>query len=169
MIRRSEPRDAAALIRFMETCSAETDMLGRMAGEFRMTVKQERAWIREHAERRGCVSLVAEVDARIVGACGATSEKLLRYAHRPECGIAIAKSYWKLGIGRKMMEALLSWARKQRLSKLVLRVFADNRPAIRLYRSLGFVREGRFREDALRADGSYTDTLYMARYLTRSK
>jgi len=107
---------------------------------------------------------VAVVDERIVASGGAGSLELRKYAHQAECGLSVLKAYWRLGIGRKIMERLVEWGRERALHKLTLRVFADNDPAIRLYRSLSFVEEGRFRDDAIRVDGSLRDTIAMAKF-----
>jgi len=48
------------------------------------------------------------------------------------------------------------------LTRLELTVYADNEPAIRLYRRAGFRVEGTLRRFAWRA-GEYADALYMAR------
>lgn len=47
---------------------------------------------------------------------------------------------------------------------MYLKVYADNDRAINLYRSLGFVEEGHLRQDIRRGDGTYGDTLIMAKY-----
>ena len=69
-----------------------------------------------------------------------------------------------MGLGRKMTECIVEWGRRQGLRKLYLRVFADNKHAIALYDSLGFIEEGRLKGDVLRGDGSYSDTIIMARF-----
>jgi putative acetyltransferase len=48
------------------------------------------------------------------------------------------------------------------LRRIELTVFPDNIPAITLYRSLGFIEEGRSRGYAMR-DGVLADALHMAR------
>ena len=101
---------------------------------------------------------------RIVALAGAEQKPNRRCAHHATLGITVAKAFWGLGLGRRMMELLLDWGRLRKLRKMYLHVYADNERAIALYRSLGFVEEGRLREDVLRADGSFTDTIVMAKY-----
>jgi RimJ/RimL family protein N-acetyltransferase len=66
-----------------------------------------------------------------------------------------------MGIGRRMVEVLVGWARAQgHLRKIDLHVRTDNRTAIRLYRSLGFRIEGCIRRDFLIA-GRFYDSYRM--------
>jgi ribosomal protein S18 acetylase RimI-like enzyme len=54
------------------------------------------------------------------------------------------------------------------LQKLSLAVFADNSPAIGLYRSLGFIEEGRRIGEYREEDGRLRDDLIMARSVRRA-
>jgi RimJ/RimL family protein N-acetyltransferase len=65
------------------------------------------------------------------------------------------------GYGHEAMEMAIRYAfHELGLHRLSLDVIADNLPAIRLYRRLGFQEEGRLRERVLR-DGEHTDLIYM--------
>ncbi len=65
------------------------------------------------------------------------------------------------GYGHEAMEMAIRYAfHELGLHRLSLDVIADNLPAIRLYRRLGFQEEGRLRERVLR-DGERTDLIYM--------
>ena len=63
----------------------------------------------------------------------------------------------------------VQWKRQRHsgLHSLQLSVFAGNEPAISLYRSLGFVEEGRRKRYVLRNDGTYDDQVMMARHFER--
>jgi RimJ/RimL family protein N-acetyltransferase len=70
--------------------------------------------------------------------------------------------YRRRGIAKEAAALLLDFAfSKLNLRRIYLHVFADNEPAIRLYRALGFREEGRLRE-AMFADGRFKDVLVMA-------
>jgi RimJ/RimL family protein N-acetyltransferase len=47
------------------------------------------------------------------------------------------------------------------LNRIFLRVFAENKRAIRTYEKVGFVHEGRLRQ-AVYKNGAYSDILYMS-------
>lgn len=52
--------------------------------------------------------------------------------------IVVAPSARRRGAGRRLVAALLGWAYAQGCGEAMLQVLADNEPARRLYRSLGF-------------------------------
>jgi len=61
------------------------------------------------------------------------------------------------------MNELLGWARSDpRVEKVELQVRSSNEPAIGLYRSLGFVEEGRKTRRVKIGPGEYIDDVYMA-------
>ena len=74
------------------------------------------------------------------------------------------KEFWGRGIGRRMMDCIIDWGRRRGLMKMNLRVFDHNERAIAMYRALGFQEEGRLRDDVLRGDGTYGDTIVMSKY-----
>jgi putative acetyltransferase len=65
------------------------------------------------------------------------------------------------GIGRMLLEAAVEWARISGVTKLELHVFPWNEPALRLYESFGFEREG-FRRRHYDRDGELVDAILMA-------
>ena len=67
------------------------------------------------------------------------------------------------GVGRGLLERVLSWSTTSAVTKLSLAVYAHNMPAIALYRSCGFTEEGRRVAEYRFPDGSFRDDLLMAR------
>lgn len=143
----------------------ESDFLNWMPGEFDWTVEREREFIRDHTGRRGAIVLCVELNEGITALAGAHQMPFRRFAHQAEIGVTVLKDHWGKGLGRTLIEFLIAWGKTERLIKLTLRVFEDNHRAIRLYQSLQFAEEGRLCGDALRADGRYSDTILMARFL----
>ena len=111
------------------------------------------------------IHLVAERDGQLLGSAGLHPVgDSPRRAHVMGLGITVAGPAQGQGVGRALMTSLLEvadqWANTLRIE---LTVFVDNAPAIALYRSLGFVEEGRMRGYAFR-DGRFDDVLAMARW-----
>ena len=164
VLRRMRESDAEQVCLLFPKAHAESDFLNFMPGEFDWTPEREREFIREHEHQAHSILLCAERGFDLLAWAGARQAPFRRYAHQAEIGIAVFKPHWGLGLGRLMMQYLVDWSQVEGLRKLALRVREDNHRAISLYQSLGFAEEGRLREDALRADGSYSDTIIMARF-----
>ncbi len=156
--------DAAQLVTVMPKMTAESDFLAYMPGEFKMTVEQEVEFIRNHHAKPQSWSVLVELDGDIIAFAGGESQDRKRYAHHAEFGLVVARDYWGQGLGRKLTELAIEWGRRIGLHKLYLRVFDNNIRAIKLYESTGFVEEARLKDDVLRGDGTYGDTIVMARY-----
>lgn len=81
--------------------------------------------------------------------------------------LGVREKFQRRGVGAMLMTSLLAAADiLADLRRLQLTVFADNEPAIRLYRRFGFEVEGRHR-DFLRRDDGPVDAFTMARLTTR--
>ena len=81
---------------------------------------------------------VAEEDGEIAGYCGVRN-----MAGEGEISnVAVAEKFRRRGIGRKLMEYMLKEAPSFGIGDLTLEVRVSNAPAISLYESLGFHKEG---------------------------
>lgn len=95
-----------------------------------------------------------------IGSCGFHS---LETRHRhAELGIAIgARDFWGRGFGTDAVATLAGFGfNTLNFNRVWLRVFADNARAIHCYEKVGFVHEGRLRQDNYSA-GAFRDTLLM--------
>jgi len=81
--------------------------------------------------------------------------------HVADLGLMVASGYRRMGIGRALLDAAVDWARGAGIRKLELHVFPHNAPAIALYESYGFVREG-YRKAHYRRGDEYVDAILMA-------
>ena len=86
------------------------------------------------------------------------------FAHTAGLGISIAREWRGLGLGRRLMQILLSESERliPGLEMIQLGCFASNVRAISLYTSLGFVECGRV-PGKIRLRESYVDEVIMAR------
>jgi diamine N-acetyltransferase len=85
------------------------------------------------------------------------------FSRAAEVGIMIGdKTVWNQGYGTEVMTLLLRHGfGTLNLNRVYLRVYADNKRAIRTYEKAGFVHEGRMRQ-AVYKHGAYDDVLYMS-------
>ncbi len=83
--------------------------------------------------------------------------------HVGALGIGVLADYRGQGIGSQLLEKTVKHAWASGLKRLELEVFADNEPAIRLYKKHGYVQEG-LKRYARSIDGQYQDIVVMAQY-----
>ena len=160
-IREAKPGDAAELLAYIEQLAGETQFLTMEPGEFSLTEEQEAHYLRQCADSPNQAYIVGCIDGVIVASASLGASNRVRIRHVCELGMSVKKDYWRLGIGRMLLNYLVAWARANPiLVKMDLSVRADNDGAIALYRSFGFVEEGRHRR-RMYAGGVYYDTIAM--------
>jgi ribosomal-protein-alanine N-acetyltransferase len=93
-----------------------------------------RAFLVEVDDTSISIPRVARLDARVVGY--AVTWRVVDELHIGN--LAVAPSSQRLGIGRALLESLMSTARELRLAYATLEVRVSNAAAISLYETLGF-------------------------------
>lgn len=163
LIREAQPADAAALIAYFRRIFGEPGInLITETDEFSPTVDSESRYIRELARAPNSLFLVAENDDRLIGQLTLEGGKRRNVRHSAVLGITVAREWRGQGIGRRLIEQAIGWARQTHIiTRMELHVFARNKGAIHLYESCGFVLEG-VRRQAVHRDGQYLDDLLMA-------
>lgn len=143
IIREARPEDAEALLAFMKQVGGETDNLTFGAEGLPITAEQERAFLAGMAEAEKSVFYCAWEGQRLVGT-GSISAMSRRMGHRAELGISVEKARWGRGIGSRIMEKLIGYAKEHGIEILSLEVRSDNARAVALYEGFGFQEIGRF-------------------------
>lgn len=107
--------------------------------------------------------VAVDTDGEILGHLSIITTEKPRLKHSASFGIAVAKASRGKGVGRFLMEHLLSYSDKTLdLSRLELEVHANNTAALALYKSFGFEIEGTKRKAVLVED-ELTDIVLMSR------
>ena len=107
--------------------------------------------------------LVAEHEGTVVGHAFLEPLSLAATSHVVRLTIAVHEGHQRQGVGRALMDELLRWARSNPgVEKVELQVRSSNERAIALYRSLGFVEEGRKTRRLKIGPNEYLDDVYMA-------
>lgn len=104
---------------------------------------------------RNIIYLAME-DGRIIGSLTfRTRDNRKRLSHVGEIGIVVAKSHWGQGIGRLLMEAVITYAKKEGFHKINLKVIEGNEKAVKLYEGYGFKKEGLLIDEVFIEDSYY--------------
>ncbi|MGC9992996.1 MAG: N-acetyltransferase family protein [Candidatus Cybelea sp.] len=120
-------------------------------------------WWAQHDERY--VILVATEPGEMLAWAS-----LNRFSHRcahseiADLSVYVARTHRNKGIGNSLLTRLVHEARKSAFHKIVLHALDGNEYGKRLYRKLGFVDVGVFKEHGL-LEGRYVDVIAMERLL----
>ena len=156
-IERASENDAEEILALMKIIGSETDNLSFGKEGLPASLAEEKAFLSEVASSEREAFFVARLDGKIVGTAHYTAFKKQRMAHRGEIGICVRKSAWGLGVGSKLMDSLVDFAKNTAKSEIIgLEVRSDNEGAIRLYKRFGFEKIGCFR-GFFKIDGKLID------------
>jgi RimJ/RimL family protein N-acetyltransferase len=129
----------------------------------KLTREEEADWLADllvRLEKDQAFFFVAEVDGKVVASSdlhvGRGTEK-----RAGNVGIVVKDGFRGMGIGTRMMQTIVEFARKRGLRVLVLSVFATNERAIHVYENVGFVKCGRVPRKHFHR-GRYVDEIIMA-------
>ena len=161
VIREGMLTDAENMLKIQKEVIEEEAFLLSDPAEFNKTVDDQKHWIRRILQNEREKILIAEVEGKMAGWLVFQSPNRLRLNHTGSFGMMVQKEYRNMQIGRKLLEALLIWAENhQEIEKVGLGVLSTNERAIHLYRSLGFVEEGR-KVNEVKIGNRYVDDILM--------
>lgn len=131
--------------------------------------EKERVFLTALENSGNALEILAYIDGRIVGEAGihpiGSKGKI---CHRASFGVSVSKEYWGLGIGRALTEACLECAKKAGYLQIELEVVAENRAALALYQSVGFVEYGRNPKGFLSRQNGWQTLILMRLELTET-
>ncbi len=165
VIRPAKRGDAKAVLKYLNQVGGETDNLlfGKEGVTF--TEQQEEALIDEINSSPNGRMFIAHLDGQVIGIASIRGARPKRIAHQAEIGLSVLKDYWGMGIGRGLMDELITFARSVGTEIITLEVRTDNDRAITLYERYGFEKFGTYRR-FFKIDGHYYDAYYMNLYLS---
>jgi RimJ/RimL family protein N-acetyltransferase len=159
-IRPAAPVDARAFHTFWTAIVAEERYV--RSEEARVPVRAYRRRFRRRSPWE--VHLLALCGTRLVGYVTLQRDRHPVTRHVASLAIAVAAEERGRGIGRRLLQAGVDWAKDVGVEKLVLSVYPHNEVAISLYRSFGFVEEGRLARHSRKSYG-YEDEILMAAWI----
>jgi phosphinothricin acetyltransferase len=134
------------------------------------TLKQRQAWFRHQQHNRYPV-LVADDDGTVVGFTAYESfrgsGKWPGYRYTVELTIHVERSHWGRGVGRGLLETLISRARAEGIHVMVAAVDSQNLDSIRFHGRLGFTEVARMPQVGRKFD-RWLDLVLLQRILDDS-
>ncbi len=167
LIERARRSDAKELIDYLNKIVLESDNLLITKEQIKdITVRDEELIIDSFRFSKTGVMLVAKINNEIISLGSLKGSDInSRASHRVTLGVTVKKKYWNMGIGREMIDALLSYAVENGYITVVdLTVKSDNYAAISLYERFGFEKIGYY-EDYFQYQGKTSDAILMNLYL----
>jgi RimJ/RimL family protein N-acetyltransferase len=170
-LRRLESRDLDAILQFINSLVNEK-RIDRETGLYvgfdqKITRSEEARWLAETItaiKRREIINVIAEIDGRIIANGEVTRGRYRETRHDGHLGLTMISEYRGRGIGRKVIEMLISESRRAGLKTLDVEFLATNKSARRAYEKSGFKQVGLIPKKVQR-NGKYFDGLIMARTL----
>lgn len=161
VLRSARPNEAGALFdHYLMIRAREPEVNVEEADEWPASADSVRRLVEGLDRAPNGFLLVADAGG-IAGALSVEGGRYRKTRHVGEVGVSVARAWRRQGVGRLLMEAAIEAARTSKeLTRLSLRVFASNAPAVALYESLGFLVEGR-RPGHLRIKGRPDDLVLM--------
>ena len=164
IFREATPSDAANMIEHMCTVGGETDNLTYGKDTFNITEKREASFInRFSSSEKDTMIIACDVSSGKILGCGIVERnRIARLSHNAEISLTVVRDSWGQGIGTRLMEMMIDFAKRSGAYALTLTVRSDNRRAISLYERFGFSRVGTFPNMFL-INGAYhsADNMYL--------
>lgn len=172
LIREATLSDALGLLTAVQGIASEPDHnMTSESDEVAHTLEQERQFIQAHLDDPNALILVAEdlTHNEIIGTLILSAEKRRARRHATSLAIAVHKDWRGKGIGTRLLEEAIRWARRHpEIRRIELQVLARNTGAVALYSRMGFQMEGRA-IGAVRKGREYLDEIGMALWIDKVK
>jgi len=157
-----EVGDARAVLALQRRVLEEGGSFATAPDEFRLTEERMKGVLSELIG--GGIFLVARDDRGVLGALLVHRERIRALRHVGRLELFVHPDARRRGVGDALLaEAVRRAEADPVLRKLSLAVFADNAPALALYRKHGFREEGRRLGEYLLDDGTPRDDLLLWR------
>ena len=164
-IEQAKASDAEEILAFTGKCGAESDNLSFGAEGIPLSVEEEAAFLKSMENSDAGIFLIVRDGDEIIGTGSYSVFAKKRMSHRGEFGITVSKNYWNRGVGTKLLERILDFAKHQAKSEIVsLEVRSDNQAAIHLYEKYGFEKIGTFK-GYFKINGELADCDLMEKFL----
>src|SRR6478609_68671 len=110
-IRQPTEHDAEEIINYSKLLFASTDQVLATLEEYVVTIENEKIWINDFNKNPNALVLIAELNEKLVGLLFFMTNSKRKTSHAGEFGVSVHPDFQRIGIGRHLVEELLTWAR----------------------------------------------------------
>lgn len=163
-IRSVNIKDAEEILEYCKIVGGETDNLLFGSEGLGFSVETERTIIENIAVKEKDIMLAAMDGDNVVGIGNIMGNGRMRIGHQARLAISVRKDYWRQGVGSRIMQSLIDFAKERSIEVITLEVYHDNESAIKLYQKFGFKEIGYFKNFS-KVNDEYKDAVLMNLYL----
>jgi RimJ/RimL family protein N-acetyltransferase len=164
LIREIKVEDAERFVELIMEVESKADFMLMEAGERKITAEQQRKQLEQIEKRSNSTIFVAEQEEKLVGYLIVMGGSARRTKHSAYLVIGILKDYRGSGIGTKLFQQLIEWAKTHNILRLELSVVTKNEVGLSLYKKMGFEIEGT-KHNSLMIDNEFFNEYFMAKLL----
>lgn len=142
-IREANTNDADNLIQCISKYIIDSDYQVLLDHEFKPSTNEEEEWINAYVKADNSLLLIVEFKNKIIGNIDLKGGNKDRIKHTGIVGMGLDKDFRNSGIGGKMLNEIIAWAKKNKtLEMLWLQVFSNHKHGLHLYKKYGFEISG---------------------------
>ena len=123
-------------------------------------LEEVRSFVRSNVEH-GVPQVIARAESRVIGWCDIVPGWHPTLRHCGSLGMGLLPEYRGQGLGRSLFAECLRLAVRAGITRVELEAREDNKPALALYRQLGFSVEG-CKVRGMRVNDEYVNTIAMS-------
>ncbi len=162
IVRKTEKRDIPEIQDILNEAILNTNAY---LSSVQKSLEDMKAWFEEHNTANSYFSLSAEMQGNVVGWASISAFRSIDgFAPTAELSVYIQKDYRRLGIAKKLMESVISEAKKRNFQNLISFITIDNEISIQLHQKMDFKIQGELKQIAWK-NGKFHDVVILVKTL----
>ena len=142
-IRQAEITDAEKLLNTIKNYIPQSEFIPILEKEIKLTIEQEKEWIKYFLTYDNSLLLVAEYENNIIGNIDLTGNQRKVMEHTAVIGMGLLKEWRNIGLGTKLISLIIEWSKKNPILELIwLQVYTENKLGLGIYHKMGFIESG---------------------------
>lgn len=158
--RNATESDSEKIVDFYNLIGGETDNLSFGKNEYPLSIEEQSNNIKRKNSDSTSLMLLALFQNEIAGIITLDTPTKRKFRHNSSLGIGIKLKFCNIGLGQKMMQQAIIYAKSNGITKKInLVTRSDNKNAIYVYQKLGFFIEGELKKETFENNTFYDSTV----------